>query len=302
MDTQHFFILNPQAGVKSAREKLEAELKKLDSLPYTLFITSSPGDAARFVRDTCQTDQRPLRFYACGGDGTLADVAQGAYPFKNAAIACWPCGSGNDYARYYGGSERFLDLGRQIAAPTVLVDLIDVNGRVCVNVANIGLEAEAAKTMLRLRHHPVVGGKRAYIMGVLSAVTKHMKTNCSVSAEGEALYAGELLTLSLASGRFVGGGFQCAPRAKNDDGILELCIIRPMSRVTLFNFIGIYKQGRHLDHPKIKPYLLTRRISQAEVSSDRELTLCLDGEIVKGRSFAFRVLPRAVRFILPEMG
>jgi len=124
MDVQHFFILNPAAGERSARRKLEDELDGLGGLPYTLYITGGIGDAMRFVREVCQSQGGPLRFYACGGDGTLGEVATGAMGQPHAAVGVWPCGSGNDFVKYYGGVARFLDLKRQVSAGTVLVDLI----------------------------------------------------------------------------------------------------------------------------------------------------------------------------------
>lgn len=300
MDAQHFFILNPAAGERSARRKLQGELDRLDGLPYTLYITSGIGDAARFVREVCQTQAGPLRFYACGGDGTLGETATGARGQPHAAVGVWPCGSGNDFVKYYGGTARFLDLKRQTTAGTVLVDLLQAGERCAVNVANVGLEAQAAATVVRIRRFPLLQGKASYLIGAADAIVRHLKMDCRVTADGEILHDGPLLTASLASGRYIGGGFLCAPEAVNDDGLMDVCLIKPFPRARLLALLPRYKKGLHLKDPDFAPYLTFRRAARVRVEADRDFVLCLDGEIIPGRDFTLETETRAVRFILPD--
>ncbi len=300
MDIQHIFILNPAAGARSAQRRLEYELKKLSPLPYTLYITGGAGDAAAFVRETCQSRTDPLRFYACGGDGTLGEVAGGAAGFPHAAVAAWPCGSGNDFVKCFGGEGRFLDLKCQINAGSILVDLIRVGDRASINVVNIGLEAHAAATVSRFRQKPLVGGRNAYLIGTANAVLRHMKTDCTLTADGKVIHQGPLLTASFASGRYIGGGYLCAPRAEYDDGLMDVCTIRPFPRTTLIRLIGTYKKGGHLDSPDFKPFMGYVRAKKVQIQTREETTLCLDGEIIRGKDFTLETAPRAVRFILPD--
>lgn len=300
MDTQHYIIFNPAAGIRNAKERLQAQLAGLGDVPYTMLITNGEGDAARLVREVCAQEQGPLRFYAAGGDGTLGEVAAALINCPQAAVGVWPCGSGNDYVRIYGGTARFLDLQRQLAAPTVLVDIIQVNGRAAINVVNLGLEAYAAAAMMKNRHRPLMGGPRAYYLGVLSAVTRHMRTPARIAADGDILYEGELLTASFASGQYVGGGFQVAHRAINDDGLMEVCLMKPVSLPRLLKQINSYKAGEHLISPAFSDILLYQRASRARITCPRDTVLCLDGEIITGREFDLQIIPRAVRFILPD--
>jgi len=300
MDTQHYIIFNPAAGIRNAKERLQAQLAGLGDVPYTMLITNGEGDAGRLVREVCAQEQGPLRFYAAGGDGTLGEVAAALAGYPQAAVGVWPCGSGNDYVRIYGGTARFMDLKRQLQAPTVLVDMIQVNGKAAINVVNLGLEAHAAAAMMKNRHRPLMGGPRAYYLGVLSAVTRHMRTRVAVSVDGEMMYEGDLLTASFASGQYVGGGFRVAPRAINDDGWMEVCLMKPVSLTRLLKQIASYKAGEHLTSPAFSDILLYKRARQARITCSRDTVLCLDGEIITGRSFDLQIIPRAVRFILPE--
>lgn len=299
-DARHFFIFNPAAGKRATRARLDAALAALEPNSYVLYITKAPGDAAAYVRAQCEARPGPVRFYACGGDGTLGEVATGALGFSEAEIGVWPCGSGNDYVKYFGGEARFLDLSRQVKAGSVPVDLMRVGSHCAINAVNLGLEAEAATTMVHLRHHPFFNGKNGYILGALSAVTRHMRTPCGVTADGHKVHAGAMLTLSLACGKYIGGGFMCAPRSENDDGLMELALVKPLSRLRLARLIGAYKKGKYLDDPRMRPFLIYRRVKETLIESDEDLRLCLDGEIITGRRFRVELLPGAARFIVPD--
>ncbi|MDD4081042.1 MAG: diacylglycerol kinase family protein [Eubacteriales bacterium] len=299
-DTRHYFIFNPAAGRRNTADRLSQALAALEPGSFTLYTTKAAGDAVAFVRAQCGASPGAKRFYACGGDGTLGEVATGALGFPEAEIGVWPCGSGNDYVKYFGGGARFLDLGRQVEAKSVPVDLMQAGDRCAINAINLGLEAEAAATMVHIRHHPLFNGKNGYILGVLNAVARYMRTDCEVTAEGEKLHSGAMLTLSLACGKYIGGGFMCAPRSQNDDGFMELALVQPMSRLRLARLIGAYKKGEHLGDPRMRPFITYRRVKEAMLESDRDIRLCLDGEIITGRRFEVKLLPAAARFIVPE--
>jgi diacylglycerol kinase (ATP) len=296
---RHVFILNPMAGTHDARGRLEAALAALPSFEYTLLITSGPGDAARFAAQVCRDSAVPVRLYACGGDGTLGEVAQGALGHPHAVVAAWPCGSGNDYVKMYGGKERFLDLSRLVAAPAVPVDVIQVGDRASINVVNAGLEAYAAAAVAKIRYSPVLGGKRAYYIGAASATLHNARVQCEITADGNVLHSGPLMTASFACGKYIGGGFLYSPNARNDDGLMEVTAIRPLTRLEIDRLIGIYKRGDHLTHPAFKPFVTYARTRRAHISCETETDFCLDGEIVRAREFTLETLPGAVRFAVP---
>lgn len=89
---------------------------------------SWPGQAA-------QTGE-PVRIWACGGDGTLNEVVNGAAGFDNAAITCVPKGTGNDFLKVFGPNYRdlFYDLEALAAGPQTTLDLMDCNGKLGLDV------------------------------------------------------------------------------------------------------------------------------------------------------------------------
>ncbi len=80
---------------------------------------------------------------------------------------------------------------------------------------------------------------------------------------------------------------------------MELALVKPISRLRLARVIGAYKKGNHLDDHRLKDRIVYRRAKAVRLTSGQDITLCLDGEIITGRQFDIRLLPGAVRFIVP---
>jgi len=302
---KHVFILNPASGKGDGAEKLKSGLLALDC-DYEVHETTGHLDATEFVRDYCKNYKGDVRFYACGGDGTIKEVADGIIGYKNASMSVYPIGSGNDFVRYFGGAESFLNLAAITSAEDAPTDMIKISlgdGRVesSVNVANFGFEACAANIMDKVRRKPIIGGKNSYTTGIIGAIFKAMKNHGKIYADGELINPkGTFILCTAANGSFVGGGYKCAPRASVNDGYLEVCMIRPVSIITLARLIGVYKVGGHLDDKRFQKYLVYRRVKKLEVKADRPFPLALDGECFETTSLVAEVVEGAIRFAAPS--
>ena len=101
---KHIFIINPTAGKGKAAKKIIPVINsycKTHKLDAQLYVTKFSGDGMKYVEEIAKRGE-PVRFYSCGGDGTLYEVVNGAYKYPNAEVACLPLGSGNDFARLFG--------------------------------------------------------------------------------------------------------------------------------------------------------------------------------------------------------
>lgn len=298
---KHIFIVNPNAGAgNSAAAFASLLIKSGVDISYEIYETKSVGDATNYVRERCLADASPLRFYACGGDGTLNEVASGAAGFAQASVACYPCGSGNDFVKCYGGKDVFLDLDALIHGEDQAIDILRVGDRYAINACHFGLDTYVAKKMASVKHRPLIGGKNAYMTGVLCAVVNAMRTNATVYVDGEAINDGTMLLCTLANGQYVGGSFRCAPRAKTDDGQIEICLVRPLSRLRLLKLMNCYKKGEHLEDPAFRDLIVYRRASHVEIEGAKGFSVSLDGEIVEGERFSVDVMHHALRFVLPR--
>lgn len=295
---KHVFILNPKAGSGAHLDETRAAIRSLDG-DVTLYETKAPKDATRYIRTWCESHTEDVRFYACGGDGTIKEVAEGILGFPQASMSCFPIGSGNDFVKYYGGRERFADLAALVAADALPVDMITLGDEYSVNVCNFGFDAAVAETMNRVRRVPLLGGKHAYTTGIVRALVTARRNHCDIYADGEKLTGKAFLLCTIANGAYVGGAFRCAPRAKNDDGRLEVCVMKPMSLFTFLSLLGPYRRGEHLDDPRFAKYTTYRRAARVEVVSKKPFPVSLDGEIIVTERFTCTVLPGALHFAVP---
>ncbi|MBQ6614228.1 MAG: hypothetical protein IIX18_02800, partial [Clostridia bacterium] len=176
---KHIFVLNPMAGDGAHINELREKVARLQGAE--LYETKAPGDATAFIKEYLKTHTEDVRFYACGGDGTAKEVAEGVIGQANASMSIYPIGSGNDFVKYFGEVEDFLDIEKTSSAGDVLSDIIHIKCEegieaYSLNVCNFGFEAYAANVMGKVRRKPLIGGKNSYTTGVLAGILGAMKT------------------------------------------------------------------------------------------------------------------------------
>ena len=300
----HLFVVNAYAGKNGADKDISAVLEKLEEGTYTVHYTTQKGEAISFVRAFCtEHADQTIRVYACGGDGTAHEVANGIVGYENASMTIYPCGSGNDFVKYYGGKYPFLNVDALVAAQDAPIDLICVNDKYyAINAVHFGFDSAVAELMGKIRHKKIIGGSMAYPVSVAKALLTSMKTYCTVKADGEVLNPkGELLLCTVANGQYVGGSYRCAPRSANDDGLLEVCLVKPVSRLKFLMLMNAYKEGKHLDDPRFSKYIEYRRAKCVEIDAASPVFPCtLDGEVIYGRHICAQVEEKSIRFAVPK--
>lgn len=300
---KYVFIINPKAGEQDVKSAIEQNVKALpEAADCELYVTKGPGDATDYVKTWREANPgEAVRFIACGGDGTLNEVINGAAGLDGVSVSVYPCGSGNDFVKVFGGAERFLDPAKLISAVDQPLDLLRVGNRYSNNVINFGFDTTVAITINKEREKTGHGGKNVYTKGVVTALIKSMKNECTVKADGETLNPdGKALLCTVANGQYVGGSFKCAPRAKTDDGLIEVCLIKPISRLRFVKILGTYTNGQHLDDPKMRDIVVYRQAKKVEVTAPAGFAYSLDGEIVYEDHFTIEIAPAAIQFAVPE--
>ena len=168
---KHIFVINPAAGKTNVTEALLPRLHALfvgREEELETYLTTGVGDATRFVKERCAAScGEHLRFYSCGGDGTMNEVLQGLAGCANAAMGVVPCGSGNDFVRSFPDCD-FSNLEAQIAAEERPIDLIHFNNQWSANICSAGLDSDVCKNMARYKRLPLVTGSGAYILALIS--------------------------------------------------------------------------------------------------------------------------------------
>ena len=128
-----------------------------------------------------------------------------------------------------------------------------------------------------------------------------MKNACHVKVDGEEINPdGKILLCTIANGQYVGGSFRCAPRSLDNDGLLEVCLVKPLSHLTFISLIKVYTEGTHLDDPRFAKLLEYRRGKKIEIDAPEGFIYSFDGELIPQNHFTVEVVPNAIRFAVPK--
>lgn len=292
-----YFILNPLAGIGDKKELIEQEVKKIKNAD--IYYTKSKEDGHRFILETLKDKDNEYRFIACGGDGTINDIFSACVNQKNASVSVLPCGSGNDFVKnfkidYFNNLEKFTTCKSQ------KMDVIKVNDHYAFNCCHFGFDTAVAKTVNEDRKVKGHGSPLSYPKGVAKALINSMRTKCRVYTDDELLNdSDELLLCTIANGQYVGGSYRCAPRADLFDGYLEICFVKPISRLKFVTLMNVYKNGTHLDNPKFNQIIKYRRTNKAKLIADKNFGYSLDGEIYYDEIVEIECLKGAINLAMP---
>lgn len=305
---KHIFVLNPVAGDCAVETQLIPAVKRAvteRNLDAVIHVTTGKGDAESYARMTCEklrksgyTDE--VRFYAGGGDGTLGEVAGGVLGEENVSVACLPFGTGNDFVRFFRNFADFLNLDAQLDAKTVRIDLLKVNGKVCVNACNMGFDALVAHNVTVMKRKLKLKGHAAYYASVLYCLFKKLGNRFYITVDGGEAVTGTFLLAAACNGICYGGGFKSAPSARPDDGLIDLCAVRILPRTRIARLVNLYKAGKHLEEPSLQDKLVYRRCHHITVRSDAAFVMARDGETEWTNSVGIELLPKALVFCLPK--
>ncbi|MDD4212706.1 MAG: YegS/Rv2252/BmrU family lipid kinase [Bacilli bacterium] len=298
---KHVFIVNPKAGKRDITPDIEAFLhSKSAEFQYDFHVTTDVNDAFQFTQAYCKAyPEEKIRFYACGGDGTLNEVTNGIIGYPNVSLACYPSGSGNDFIKNFGTYQDFLNLDALVQGEEKTIDVFKVNDRYTINICNLGFDAVAADNMTRIKNKRWASGKAAYNLGVFYSLLFSMKSLATISVDGQVIAKDAFLLCTAANGICYGGGYYCAPRASVDDGYLDVMVVKPISRLRFISIIKVYKQGKHLDDPRLQSIITYVRGKKVEIAAPKPIIYCMDGEIAHAPQITMEIVPQAVKFVIP---
>ena len=295
---KHLFIINPAAGSRNQTEdyrKKIAEVCEAKGLDYSIRVSGAPGRCCKIAREAAESGEQ-WRIYACGGDGTLNEVVNGAAGFDNVAVTVFSGGSGNDFARMFSEPAAFKDLERLLDAEEVELDLIKCNDDYSLNICSVGLDARVGHDVANYKRLPLLSGFRAYAVSTLVNVIKGIHEHYVVEVDGERL-DGRFTLICACNGKYYGGGFCPVPTADPTDGKMEVLLVKDVSRLKVAQVVGAYKNGKYANFPDLIRYIQTDRVT---ITCDKETGINLDGEKRTGTVIDFRIAEEKLRFFYPR--
>ena len=304
---EHIFIINPVSGTANAETLLVPQIKKAAeelNVPYKIIKTQYAGHAREIAKKLAESGKE-LRLYACGGDGTLNEVVEGSLGFQNIETGCVPCGSGNDFVRNFGTKDDFLNIKDLIQGKSCVIDLIKTQHGIATSICSAGLDALVAYGIPKFRRIPFAGGETAYKLSILTSLCTKLGHRLHIEADGE-IFEGEYLMIAVCNGMTYGGGFKAAPCADMQDGLLDLVLVKKISRLKIAGVVNTYKQGNHIKGgeviPSLKNLVTYRRVKNVsvQVMDNHPIVINQDGECAKRMSLKATTERKAVRVILPR--
>ena len=294
----HLFIINPAAGSRDRTADYTAKIEEIceaRGITYRIEVSTAPGDCERIARKAAESGEE-YRIYACGGDGTLNEVASGAAGFDNVAVTVFSGGSGNDFVKIFSDPQAFFDLEKLLDCEETTFDLIRCNDDYSLNICSVGLDARIGTDVSNYKRLPLLHGFKAYVASTVVNVIKGISEHYVVRIAGEEIDARQTM-ICICNGRFYGGGFNPVPEADPADGMLDILLVKHVSRLQVPTVIGKYKNGRYKELPKLIRHFKTDRL---EILCDKPTVINLDGELRRAETVNVRIADEKLRFFYPK--
>ena len=294
----HLFIINPAAGSRDRTKEYSQIIQKVCThrgLDFSIRVSQGEGHCRELSRQAAQKGA-PVRIYACGGDGTLNEVASGAAGYPNAAVTVFSGGSGNDFVKLFSQPEAFRDLERLLDCQEAEFDMIRCNDDLALNICSVGLDARVGTDVARYKRLPLLSGYRAYVLSTVINTLKGIAEPYQVEINGQVI-SGSKTMICACNGRFYGGGFQPVPEADPADGLLDVLVVDKVSLLKVAAVVGKYKEGKYADYPHLIRHFKTDKLT---IRCTRPTPVNLDGELRVAETVELRIAEEKLRFFYPR--
>jgi diacylglycerol kinase (ATP) len=287
-------IVNPTAGNGRAARGLPWIRERLEPRPEArIEVTARRGDAERIAAGAGKSGHD--RIVVVGGDGTVQEVVNGMLEAgEPVGLGLVPLGSGNDLARSLGlpselGSAWRIAVGERS-------HVIDVgratNGsgatRWFASAGGIGFDAQVAAAMAARRGWQA--GRAGYLLTALDELRRFSNRSVRLSLDGVE-HSADVLLVAIANGAYYGGGMRIAPDARPDDGLLDVCIVGDISRLTALRQLPNLYRGTHVHHHQVR----MARARHINIDGDPDGLVHLDGEPFGALPLDVRIVPRVLQ-------
>jgi YegS/Rv2252/BmrU family lipid kinase len=302
-------IVNPHAGHGKAGKKWPHILEYLQGSGFdvTWQLTKRRWHASYIVQEYIKRGAKLV--ISVGGEGVLNEILNGMFAaVKDSGslptMAMIPIGTGTDLSRTlkipknYRQAVDVIKKGRKILidAGQILFHQGDRNwSRYFINASDAGLGGAVARITNSVPK--TLGGFLTFLLSSLVALLSFRRMKLKIWVDGKLVDQGLMTIVGALNGQFFGGGMHAAPMAVIDDGTMEFMYVKDAN---FFKFLTrvlarVY-QGEHLAYHKV--YL--RRGKEMKVQGEKAFLVDVDGEVEKAQAISLKVLPKAIRFVVPD--
>ena len=292
MSPRVLVLSNPVSGTVGRRRHLEAFVQTALGQDFSVELTrtSSSEEMEELARDSI--DYHIV--IAAGGDGTVHAVVNGLMSIVRAErpqLAVLPMGRGNDFAAELGIVDERAAAKALTQGFVRTVDVGRCDRRFFLAIAGAGFDAQVAR---RAQHIPFLSGRLLYGYAVFTTLLNFRPTLARVVYDSGS-YEGIVTFVAAGNSRRYGGGMLMAPHADLSDGLLDLCIVKDVSRTTLIQMFPTVFTGAHVFHPRV----LYTKTASVRIETEVKSEVFADGEFVQETPVNIDILPAALDVRVP---
>jgi diacylglycerol kinase (ATP) len=291
-------FLNPIAGRGRARRHLPRILELMEAAGTHAAVHQSTGVGDLEIQVWEAVRNGATELIVAGGDGSVHEAVNGIMAAGgDAALGVIPVGTGNDFAKAAGipldWEAATTLLARRVAdgAHPRSMDLGRMNDRWFANGAGIGLDAKVTQ-IARSYRWPI--GDLVYLAAIFHAMLDGIATPEILIESDELQWDGPLTLANVSNGPWIGGMFHIAPMAKNDDGLLELLVAAPVTRMRILQLLPKLMRGDHMDEREI----VHASVRRVKIAAAAAVPSHLDGEMQPLQAdFEIEILPDGLQLL-----
>lgn len=304
-----FVVVNPNAGNRRIIRKWDKIIKRMEKkkLSFDFVMTRRAEHAIELTGEALRQGYK--KFIAVGGDGTLNEVANAMLSFEkfqsqDYLLGLIPVGTGNDWGRMFGISNKYKQAIQTIAeGRTLLQDVGAITyhddgierSRFFLNIAGMGFDAMVAQKTNRQK----AAGKSnplSYFVNLFTSLFQYKSRIIQIEIDDEK-YSFNTFSMSVGICKYNGGGMMQLPNAIPDDGLLDVTIIKKIGLGTLLAQLRNLYTGQFIKHPKVATF----QAKSVKISSKKSgFMMEADGESLGHAPFEVNILPRALHVVVDK--
>jgi YegS/Rv2252/BmrU family lipid kinase len=308
-------IVNPKSASGATRNNWSAIASDLRTHfgAFQVAFTKGPGDGVDLAKRSAIEGRKLI--IACGGDGTINEIANGIIASEtDCELGIFPSGTGGDFRRTlrvpseHREAARALKEGRTEAIDVGRVTYRNFDNeeesRYFLNVSSFGLAAaiiERVKSTTSLNWFPLdsVRGRASFALSTLQEVVGIGTTRVRVKIDDSNERSLSTVNFCIANARYFGGGMMIAPKAKLNDGFLDVINIGDINTAKIIlNAYALYR-GTHLDLPEVAD-TLAKRVEARPMNDGDEVQIEVDGELLGRLPAVYEVGPAGLNVRVPK--
>lgn len=288
------FVLNAHAGVDKGYDLqgLVKEFCQEHQLNYEIFLITDKSDVQKIPAVIKKS--KPKYVIGAGGDGTVNMLGRIIMNYEGVSLGILPTGSGNGLAKDLKIPLDIKETLKLFINPHIkYIDVIWINDKPCFHLADLGFNAKIVKRF----DESHVRGLKSYIWSMAQEIFKLEAIRYTIQTSKEHIKENAYM-ITIANSNQYGSNLVINPKGKVDDGLFEICIIKPFSILESLSIAYLLLRKKIHRSPRTKVI----QCKEAIIYIKKKEILQIDGELQgKVKKLEIRITPHALGIIVPKL-